>query len=101
MPARRRVRVHLLEPVRIDDILLIDFWNPLFTGLGKAAGVVSLASVERHRSPIFSLEGGLDGFPLRVSNEGLLRPRVGWKMGAKLCYLHDREVRSTSLERRL
>ena len=26
--------------------------------------------------PIFSLEGGLDGLPLRVSNEGLLRPRV-------------------------
>jgi hypothetical protein len=26
--------------------------------------------------PTFSLEGGLDGLPLRVSNEGLLRPRV-------------------------
>ena len=26
--------------------------------------------------PTFPLEGGLDGFPLRVSNEGLLRPRV-------------------------
>ena len=24
----------------------------------------------------YSLEGGLDGLPLRVSNEGLLRPRV-------------------------
>jgi hypothetical protein len=24
----------------------------------------------------FSIEGGLDGLPLRVSNEGLLRPRV-------------------------
>ena len=30
------------------------------------------------RPPVFylSLEGGLDGLPLRVSNEGLLRPRV-------------------------
>jgi len=27
-------------------------------------------------SSIFSLEGGLDSLPLRVSNEGLLRPRV-------------------------
>lgn len=26
---------------------------------------------------------------------------VGWKMVARLCYLHDREVRRTSLERRL
>jgi hypothetical protein len=26
--------------------------------------------------PISPLEGGLDGLPLRVSNEGLLRPRV-------------------------
>ena len=26
--------------------------------------------------PMFYLEGGLDGLPLRVSNEGLLRPRV-------------------------
>jgi hypothetical protein len=25
---------------------------------------------------LFGLEGGLDGLPLRVSNEGLLRPRV-------------------------
>jgi len=31
-----------------------------------------------HRAPLLphSLEGGLDGLPLRVSNEGLLRPRV-------------------------
>ena len=29
-----------------------------------------------HRSSIPPLEGGLDGFPVRVSNEGLLRPRV-------------------------
>jgi hypothetical protein len=29
-----------------------------------------------HRSFVFSLEGGLDGLPLRVSNEGILRPRV-------------------------
>ena len=29
-----------------------------------------------HCASIFSLEGGLDGLPLRVSNEGLLRPRV-------------------------
>jgi len=28
------------------------------------------------RAPTFSLEGGLDGLPLRVSNEGLPRPRV-------------------------
>ena len=28
------------------------------------------------RAPTFYLEGGLDGLPLRVSNEGLLRPRV-------------------------
>jgi len=27
-------------------------------------------------SLLFSLEGGLEGLPLRVSNEGLLRPRV-------------------------
>jgi len=26
--------------------------------------------------PTFPLEGGLDGLPLRVFNEGLLRPRV-------------------------
>jgi hypothetical protein len=26
--------------------------------------------------PTFPLEGGLDGLPLRLSNEGLLRPRV-------------------------
>ena len=76
MPAPRRVRVHLLEPIRIDDIHLVDFSSPLFTGFSKAAGVVSLARVERHRSSTFSLEDGVDGFPLRVSNEGLLRPRV-------------------------
>ena len=26
---------------------------------------------------------------------------VRWKMGARLCYLHDREVRNTNPERRL
>ena len=31
--------------------------------------------------PTFSLEGGLDGLPLRVSNEGLLRPRVARAQG--------------------
>jgi len=30
-----------------------------------------------------------------------LPQRVGWKMVARLCYLHDSEVRRTSLERRL
>ena len=29
-----------------------------------------------HTSSIFSFEGGVDGLPLRVSNEGLPRPRV-------------------------
>jgi hypothetical protein len=29
-----------------------------------------------HRSSVFSLEGKLEGLPLRVSNEGILRPRV-------------------------
>ena len=35
-----------------------------------------LRASNEHRSSTFSLEGGLDGLPLRVSNEGLLRPRV-------------------------
>ena len=39
-----------------------------------------------HRSTIFSLEGGLDGFPLRVSNEGLRRPRVA--RAQKIIRLH-------------
>ena len=38
--------------------------------------ILECARRTRHRSSIFSLEGGLDGLPLRVSNEGLLRPRV-------------------------
>jgi hypothetical protein len=36
----------------------------------------SLSASSDHHFSIFSLEGGLDGLPLRVSNEGLLRPRV-------------------------
>ena len=36
---------------------------------------VSMKSGEGH-SYIFSLEGGLEGLPLRVSSEGLPRPRV-------------------------
>ena len=42
-----------------------------------AYGNVVLASnVEDCASLTFSPKGGLDGFPLRVSNEGLPRPRV-------------------------
>ena len=36
----------------------------------------SLRASTDHSSSILSLEGGLDGLPLRVPNEGLLRPRV-------------------------
>ena len=39
-------------------------------------GCPSLRALSDHRSSTFSLEGGLDGLLLRVSNEGLLRPRV-------------------------
>ena len=42
----------------------------------EAAGVVSIARIERPQLFRLSLEGGLDGLPLRVSNEGLRRPRV-------------------------
>ena len=40
----------------------------------KWSGFVSRRSV--YRSSVFSLEGGLDGLPLRVSNEGLLSPHI-------------------------
>ncbi len=33
-------------------------------------------SLPHCRSPVLSLEGRLDGLPLRVSNEGHPRPRV-------------------------
>ena len=36
----------------------------------------SLRASNDHRTSTCSLEGGLDGLPLRVSNEGLPRPRV-------------------------
>jgi len=50
----------------------------LFGGVDEAAlycahQAATFSSWER---PTFSLEGRLDGLPLRVSNEGLLRPRV-------------------------
>jgi hypothetical protein len=43
---------------------------------GVAEAVLYCAHQAMHRSSIFSIEGGLDGLPLRVSNEGLPRPRV-------------------------
>ena len=42
----------------------------------EQANCPSLRASSGHRSFIFSVEGGLDGLPLRVSNEGLLRPGV-------------------------
>jgi len=48
-------------------------------GLGErtASRVCGVAwSILKCAHPIFTLEGGLDGLPLRVSNEGLRRPRV-------------------------
>jgi len=45
------------------------FTLPLHSGVTKAA--LYCAHRAMHRSSNFSLEGGLDGLPLRVSNEGL------------------------------
>lgn len=42
--------------------------------LGSAS--IPTARIERPYSYISSFEGGLEGLPLRVSNEGLPRPRV-------------------------
>ena len=39
-------------------------------------GCPLLRASNEHRSSTFPLEGGLGGLPLRVSNEGLPRPRV-------------------------
>jgi hypothetical protein len=43
---------------------------------GKGTHVGPSAAVEFTVLLSFPFEGGLDGFPVRVSNEGLLRPRV-------------------------
>jgi hypothetical protein len=40
----------------------------------EAAGVVSIARIERPPLVRLSLEGELESLPLRVSNEGLLVP---------------------------
>ena len=53
---------------------IFQFSSPLFRGAAKAA--LNCAHRTTHRSSNFSFEGGLDGLPLRVSNEGLRRPRV-------------------------
>jgi len=51
----------------------VRFWE----GVGvKVSCATQLSHRSDHSSSIFSLEGGLDGLPLRVSNEGLPRPRV-------------------------
>ena len=56
------------EPVPLKNLLLFPHRVPRMVHYLRASS--------DHRSSIFSLEGGLDGLPLRVSNEGLLRPRV-------------------------
>jgi len=47
--------------------------SPTFS---ETAGVISIARIEQPPRFHLFLEGGLDSLPLRVSNEGLLRPRV-------------------------
>ena len=44
--------------------------------VGRLSKCTPLRSSRDHRSSIFSLEGGLGGLPLRVSNEGLLLPSI-------------------------
>ena len=44
--------------------------------MGRLSKCTPLRSSRDHRSSIFSLEGGLGGLPLRVSNEGLLLPSI-------------------------
>ena len=50
--------------------------NVVHQTFSEPAGMVSFARIEQ--PPLFYIhpEGGLDGLPLRVSNEGLLKPCV-------------------------
>jgi len=48
---------------------------PRFVVTALKGGLVDLR-IRAFLSTSISLEGGLGGLPLRVSNEGLLRPRV-------------------------
>jgi hypothetical protein len=55
--------------------------------LGECQDCPSLRTSTEHRSSIFSLEGGLEGLPLRVSNEGLPIPYTSLKGSGQGCPL--------------
>jgi hypothetical protein len=68
---------HARRPISPGEGLLFPSLHDHTFSPNGVVGLSFTARIGRHRSSIFfSLEGGLEGLPLRVSNEGLPRPRV-------------------------